>query len=301
MKAHALACALITAASYAQNLSATENGDTTWPLGVQTVVPALMPPPGVTEFYSYTVYYRADSFKGNNGRSTVPGFKLENYVQALRLVHTWDYKTDSGIQFTSGIIGTGSHLKLQAGGVTDEKTGMRQAYVTPLNILYSPTPQLHLLGGIGVFMPLGGYDRKEFANTTPNYTSYVSEFALTWFPHPDWEISLAPTFSFNQRNKDTNYKSGDVFNADYLVGYRFASMPKLQVGIAGHYTKQFSDDNIGGNTLPNGNRLEKFAIGPQLFYSFDQATGVVLKWLHESNVRNGPMGDSIWLEAALPL
>lgn len=108
-------------------------------------------------------------------------------------------------------------------------------------------------------------------------------------------------FSFNQRNNDTGYRSGNIFNTDYLMGYRLPFMPKLQVGIAGHYTKQFSDDDISGDSLPNGNRLDKFAIGPQLFYSFDQATGMVLKWLHETNVKNGPMGDSIWIEAALPL
>ncbi|ANI53795.1 hypothetical protein PDR5_20650 [Pseudomonas sp. DR 5-09] len=42
-------------------------------------------------------------------------------------------------------------------------------------------------------------------------------------------------------------------------------------------------------------------MGPQLFYSFNQNTGVVLKWLHETNVKNGPQGDSVWLEAAFPL
>jgi len=301
MKAHVCSCLLIAAASYMEVGFATENGDTTWPLGVQTVVPALMPPPGVTEFYSYTVYYHADSFKDNSGKSVVPNFKLDNFVQALRLVHTWDYQTDSGVQFTSGLIASGGHIKVKAGGQSDEKTGMRQAYITPLNVLYSPTPELHLLGGLSVFAPLGGYDKNDLANTTPNYLTYISEFALTWFPHPNWEVSLAPTYSFNQRNKDTDYRSGEVFNVDYMVGYRFESMPKLQLGIAGYYTKQTTDDDISGDRLPGGNRLKKFAVGPQLFYSFDQATGIVLKWLHETNVKNGPMGDSVWLEAAFPL
>lgn len=300
MKSYVFAC-LLLAVVYGSDVGATENGDTTWPLGVQTAVPALMPPPGGTEFYSYTVYYHANSYRDNSGRSSIPGFKLGNFVQALRLVHTWDYQTENGLRFTSGLIGTGGHIKVEAGGQSDEKSGMRQAYITPLNVLYSPTPQLHLLAGVSLFTPLGGYDKNDLANTTPNYQTYISEFALTWFPHPDWEVSLAPTYSFNQRNKDTDYRSGDVFNVDYLVGYRLPSMPKLQVGIAGYYTKQFTDDDINGGNLPGGNRLEKFAVGPQLFYSFDQATGVVLKWLHETNVKNGPMGDSVWLEAAFPL
>ncbi|PHN17278.1 hypothetical protein AO242_21085 [Pseudomonas sp. ICMP 561] len=261
-----------------------------------------MPPPGGTEFYSYTVYYAAHSFRDNSGRSAIPGFKLGNFVQALRLVHTWDYTTESGLSFTSGIIGTGGHTKVEAGGDSDERTGMRQTYITPLNILYSPTPTLHLLGGVSVFKPLGGYDRNDLANTTPNYTTYISEFALTWFPRPEWEVSLAPTFSFNERNRDTDYRSGGVFNVDYLLGYRLPSLPELQVGVAGYYTKQFSDDDsVRGANVPSGNLLQKLAIGPQLFYSFSPSTGVVLKWLHETNVKNGPMGDSVWLEAAFPL
>ena len=301
MKAYACLCVSV-AATCAVNLAmATERGDTTWPLGVQTVVPALMPSPGDTEFYSYTVYYHAGNYKDNSGRSSVPRFNLENYIQAIRLVHTWDYQTESGVRFTSGIIGTGGHVNIKAGGASDSKTGMRQTYISPLNVLYSPAPNLHLLAGVSVFKPLGGYDKNDLANTTPNYTTYISEFALTWFPHPDWEVSLAPTYSFNERNKDTDYRSGNVFNVDYLLGYRFPSMPKLQFGLAGYYTKQMSDDNVSGDNLPGGNRLRKVGVGPQLFYSFNQNTGVVLKWLHETNVKNGPQGDSVWLEAAFPL
>src|SRR5271166_4220251 len=64
-----LASAFLLTASAAL---ATENGTTLWPEGVQTVVPAILPPPNVTQLYSYNLYYSASSFKNGQGQSVYP-------------------------------------------------------------------------------------------------------------------------------------------------------------------------------------------------------------------------------------
>ncbi|EPN6727327.1 transporter [Pseudomonas sp. GD03817] len=279
----------------------TESGDTVWPLGVQTVLPAILPPPGETSLYSYTAYYKADSFKDNSGKSSVPGFSLENFVQAIRVVHTWDVKFDSGVTLSSGIIGSANKIKVEAFGNSDTDSGFRQLYLTPLYVGYSPSENLHLLTGFSAFVPLGNYDGNKLANSPPGYASYTQEFDLTWFPHPNWEVSIAPTFTINAKNDDTDYRSGNVFNVDYLLGYRLQSNPKVQLGLVGYYTKQVTDDRYDHGDLDDGNRLSKFAVGPQIFYAFDQKSGVVLKWMRETAVKNGPKGDSLWLEFAFPL
>ncbi|MGV8864680.1 MAG: SphA family protein [Pseudomonas sp.] len=279
---------------------ATENGNTNWPLGVQTVVPAILPAPGSTQFYSYSVFYNANSYRDNAGHSSLPGFKLDTFVQAVRVVHTWDYQPDNGIKLSSGIIGTADTLEVQAYGQKDRKTGMKQVYLSPLYLTYSPSDTLHLLTGFNVFLPVGGYDKKDLANTSSNYATYTQEFALTWFPSPSWEVSIEPTVSINQRNKDTDYRSGDVFDVDYLLGYRIPALPQLQVGLVGYYTHQFTNDTLNGADLPDA-RLEKLAYGPQLFYAFNKSSGVVVKWMHESVVKNGPKGDGLWFEATFPL
>ncbi|MBS7661062.1 transporter [Pseudomonas lalucatii] len=282
---------------------ASENGATNWPLGVNTVIPGLLPPPGATELYGYTVYYSADTLKGNDGESVPIDFDLEVFAQAFRVVHTWDIQTDAGVKFSSGAILSGGRnsLKIADFGIDEHKTGFNQLYLTPLYLTWSPTPELHLLTGFSAFIPLGDYDRNDPINTTSNYASYVQEFGLTWFPTPQWEFSVSPTLSFNAENSDTDYQSGNLFNVDYNIGYRFPAAPQWQVGLAGHYTKQFSDDQLDGHDIPGGNRLSKFAIGPQVFYSFDQATGVAFKWLHETSVKNGPKGHSLWFQFAIPL
>ncbi len=295
--ASALGCSLlVTSLCYG-----TENGDTVWPLGVQTVLPAILPPPGETSLYSYTAYYKADSFKDNSGKSTVPGFSLENFVQAIRVVHTWDVKLDSGVTLSSGIIGSANKIKVEAFGNSDTDSGFRQLYLTPLYVGYSPSENLHLLTGFSAFVPLGNYDGNKLANSPTGNASYTQEFDLTWFPHPNWEVSIAPTFTINAKNDDTDYRSGNVFNVDYLLGYRLQSNPKVQLGLVGYYTKQVTDDRYDHGDLDDGNRLSKFAVGPQIFYAFDQKSGVVLKWMRETAVKNGPKGDSVWLEFAFPL
>lgn len=300
------ACAGIVSAigtllAFSTPSSATEGGDIAWPLGVQTVIPAILPPPGGTEFYSYTAYYGADSYRDNQGKSSIPGFKLENFIQAFRVVHTWDAKFDNGITLSSGAIASASKVKVKAFGSSDSDLGLRQLYLTPLYISYSPSENLHLLTGFSAFIPLGSYDHDDLANSATGYPSYTQEFDLTWFPSKNWEVSVAPTFTVNAKNDHSDYRSGNVLNVDYLLGYRLASNPKVQLGIAGYVTQQTTDDHADNSDVIDGNRLRKFAVGPQLFYSFDQSSGVVVKWLHEASVKNGPKGDSFWVEFAFPL
>lgn len=283
------------------NCWATENGDTTWPLGVQTVVPAILPPPGGTELYSYTAYYGADTYNDNRGDSSISGFKLENFIQAIRVVHTWDMKFDSGVTLSSGVIGSANRAKIKAFGDEATDSGFRQLYITPLYVGYSPSSHLHLLTGFSAFVPLGNYDGDKLANSASANASYTQEFDLTWFPSQNWEVSIAPTFTINAKNENTDYRSGNVINVDYLLGYRLPTHPKIQLGVVGYYTQQVTDDHSDRRELGDGNRLRKVAVGPQVFYSFDQSSGVVLKWMHEASVKNGPKGDSLWVEFAFPL
>ncbi|PAU88081.1 hypothetical protein CK507_05835 [Pseudomonas sp. WN033] len=289
-------CAALAATSHA-----VENGVTNWPNGVNTVLPAMMPAPGETQFYGYTVYYTADKYKDTNGRTAPGKFNLDVYAQAFRLNHTWNYKTDSGITFTSGAILSGGRNSLDIGVMDDSRTGLNQLYLTPLYVNWSASSNLHFSTGFSGFIPLGDYKKNRLINTTSNYASYVQEFNMTWLPSQEWEVSLSPTFTFNFENSDTNYDSGDVFNIDYFTGYRPASSPHLQFGLAGHYTKQFTDDRLDGQRVGDGNRLQKFSIGPQVFYGLGPKTAVVFKYLHETRVRNGAQGHSLWFQFTMPL
>ena len=99
----------------------------------------------------------------------------------------------------------------------------------------------------------------------------------------------------------THYHSGSLIDTDFAVNYAlFANIPNLQFGFNGYYAQQLEDDTVGGVKYANGYRLQKVAVGPQVIYYFNQATAVALKWQHEVIAKNGPQGDKIWVEFAMP-
>jgi hypothetical protein len=55
---------------------ATEGGSQEWPVGVDTVDPALVPPVGGNMVLSYTAGYTASRLNGNDGKSSQPSFQI---------------------------------------------------------------------------------------------------------------------------------------------------------------------------------------------------------------------------------
>lgn len=285
--------------SIASPTLASENGGGNYGFGVQTVMAGALPPPGMTLFGGYVVYYSADSFRGDDGDALVPGFKADVHVQAMRAVHSWgSYK---GLTLSSSVILESIYAEIEAGGQHDSDFGPTLIDFEPLRIGLQ-LGNWHLQTGTYFWFPLGDYDANAIANSSYGYTTISQSIDASWLPTPQWEISLDAHVSFNFENSDTNYHSGDQYGLTYHVGYRpFVSNPKWQFGLNGFYVKQFNDDELNGMKVPGGFRLRKFAVGPQIGYWFSPAVAVMFKWQAESSVRNAPRGDSFWLQAGFPL
>lgn len=276
-----------------------ENGTGNYGVGVQTVAAGMLPPPGMTLFNGYSVYYTANSFRDDEGESMIPGFQADLHVQALRAVHTWG--TYRGITLTSSLIFESIYAKIEAFGEHDSDFGPTLVDVEPVH-LGIQLGDWYLQTGTYFWLPIGSYDRTALANSSFGYATVSQSVAATWLPTPQWEVTLDANVSFNFKNKDTNYHSGDLYGLTYSMSYRpLLSNPKWQFGVNGFYVEQFNDDAIDGNKVPTGFRLQKFAVGPQVVYWFSPAVAVVFKWQNESAVRNAPDGDSFWLQAAFPL
>lgn len=283
----------------ASNSLASENGTGNYGVGVQTVAAGLLPPPGMTMFNGYVVYYTADSFRDDKGHSLIPGFQADLHIQALRAVHTWG--TYKGVTFSTSLIFESIQIELEVAGRQDSDFGPTLIDVEPLHIGIK-LGDWYLQTGTYFWMPIGSYDRTALANSSFGYSTVSQSLAASWLPTPQWELSLDANVSFNFENQDTNYHSGDLYGLTYSLGYRpFVSNPRWQFGVNGFYVKQFTDDELDGVKVPTGFRMEKFAFGPQVVYWFSPAVAVVFKWQNESSVRNAPDGDSFWLQAAFPL
>ena len=187
-----LALSLVACAAMDREALAVENGNPQWPIGVQTIIPAILPAAGETAYFNYTLYYHADSFKGANGNDLIPGFEANVLAEAPRIVHTWEAKLGP-FNMSTGAILVGNFVKVEADPVPgvrlkDSVTGLNFLYLTPLYLTYN-TPTLHLLYGPSAIIPVGHFSEHDLANPTNNYYSFHQEFAFTYFPKKNLEIS----------------------------------------------------------------------------------------------------------------
>jgi hypothetical protein len=299
------AIAVLFALSGIDRSKAMENGATQWPSGVQTVVPAILPAPGETALYNYTLYYHATSFKDRNGKDLIPGFELSVLAEAPRIVHTW--KTKLGpFNMSSAAVLAGNYVNVEQSPagihLEDSTTDLNFVYLTPLYLTYN-TDKLHVEIGPSLFIPAGNYNARDLANPTVNYYAYQQELFVTYFPQKTLELSAATVIDVNAENPDTNYRSGAFISVDWGVNWApITSRPNLFFGLGGYYINQFTDDEINGVKVgPDGFRLKRAAIGPQLVYYFSPKAGIAAKYQREFETENGPEGDRFWIQFVTPI
>ncbi len=278
--------------------AASENGAAHYPTGTNTVVPALMPPPGESLWLNYLTYYTADRFNNSNGASSVPGYLVNAEAEAARLLHTWI--SVDGVAWTSGLVLIATDANLNVPHASGSGGGLGDLVIQPV-LLTAAFGNLHVLGGFDVSLPTGNYSKDKLVNPGLNYTTVAPQLALTWLPTKEFELSLFSIAGFNSKNQQTQYTSGDYFDIDYSIGYRpVASLRALQCSVAGYWFDQFTDDQLNDRQFLDGHRSKVFAVGPQVRYQFAKG-GIALKWLHETSAENRPEGDRFQLQFAVPL
>jgi len=280
---------------------AEENGGGLWSYGVQTILPAILPPPGVIDYYQYDLYYSASSFKNGQGKSVSPNISAEAFGHASRVVYTWPLDVN-GLHFSSDATLFADAQTLKTGPTFQQtNAGIEQFYVEPGLITYR-WGDFHFLASAGFFTPGSHYDPNRVANASSNYWGIANVFAVTWLPSPRWELSAEFNFIYNFRNPATHYLSGNMFDMDYGVTYRpFDALPDLAIGFSGFLAEQLSADQLASQYVPGGNYFRKFAIGPEIVYSLGPHAALVFKWQREIAARNTTQGDRVWFEFAFPL
>jgi hypothetical protein len=291
---------------------ATEHGLTNGPLGLPTVFAAVMPPPGATQFFNYTVFAPGYEFDDDDGHSTIHGFHSTGIGDGMRFVHTWDVDLGGfSIGSSLGLLATyiSNHASFPAPppiyqvDLHDRATGISNLAITPVYINRHFGDFTFLATG-DVFVPIGEFDKNAIANNSLNYWTVGGSGAVTWQPSPRFETSAQASVQFNFKNSDTDYRSGDVFNIDYGINWSppITPEPALWIGVGGNFAKQFTDDKVNGVAVPDGGgRLQEFSIGPQATLFLAPNVAVQAKWQHLLATKNTVEGDRFWLSFSLPL
>ncbi|CAB3771615.1 MULTISPECIES: SphA family protein [Burkholderia] len=278
---------------------ATENGQQSYPLGVNTVLDGILPYPGTTQFYNYTVFYTANRFAGSNGGSSIPGFKSNVFIDSPRVLHTWSPMLGP-FTMTSGIVVPVVHANVSVFGSSDSRWGLGDVVVHAMTLGYAdPAHYFFSAFAFDFALPSGKFSPNHVANTGINSYAFMPNISVTYFPFEKVEVSATAGYEINSPDRDTGYHSGNVAFLDWVAGYAVTS--KLQLGVQGYALKQTTDDTLNGAAYEGGFRGRVYAIGPQVRFDFAQYSGIVFKWQHEFGARNRPQGDRIWLELTFPI
>ena len=287
----------------AQPARATENGNEHYPIGLMTASGSVMPAPGTAEFYNYDAIYSADRFNDGQGNKLMPQFNLDVKVQASRLNYTWPGE-HNGFSISSSAALNAFDTSLSIDGAHGHAFQLADTDVAPIMVQWTDHKTLHITVAPNFWLPTGAYNPTRVVNAGLNYYSMDLEAGATWTPSPDVEIGIDTWTGFSlSRNSATNYRSGNTFAADFIVGWKpLKAHPQLQIGLQGDIFRQFSDDTVNGASVgSDGFRGQQMALGPQVRWNFGPGKGLLFKYQREFDVRNRPEGNKFWLEFALPI
>ena len=276
---------------------ATENGGSTWPLGLENFVAAALPPPGIYGMV-FGNYYHADRLKDGGGITIPVAFDVKAAVVAPRFVWVSGEKVLGG-QLAFHAVAPLVDLKLSVAGTSQNKSGLGDITVGPV-LGYHFSPALHSVVALDFTMPTGGFGKTELANIGRNYLTIRPVFAMSYIDPTGFNGDFVAVYNNNFKNKDTDYQSGDEVNVDYSLGWGLGN--GFVLGVGGHWYRQIDDDTQGGAQVgPDGNRGRSFSVGPSIKYDSGKGWFVTAKWQQESGVRNKAAGNAVWIKAVFPL
>lgn len=287
-----LACLLLASAA----AGAAEGGGTVYPNGADNFGAGALPPPG-TYGMLFGTRYSADRVNDSSGNNlNVPGFKVTANVIAPRFIWVPGTKVLGGDLALHAIVPL-VDLKVSVAGASQHKSGIGDITFGP-GIGYHHSPKLHSLLGVDFYVPTGSYDRAAMANIGRNYWAIEPLYILSYIDPTGFNGDIKAGYIVNQRNKDTDYKSGHEFHFDYALGWGLGN--GWTAGVGGYYYKQTKADTAGGVRLANS-KGETFAIGPSVKYDSGKGWFATLKWQKETRSENRAQGNALWLKAVFPL
>ena len=163
-------------------------------------------------------------------------------------------------------------------------------------------------------VPTGDYNPTQRANSGfGNFYTFRPSVQYA-FVGDGWDLGARVVLSFNTRNKDNGYRSGNILNIDYQA-MKFVS-EDIRVGLQGYVVDQFTRDEqdlTGYSTaqkaslansadLSTGNKMRVYAAGPAVAWLANGGEFLLEgKFLKEFGAKNRTEGQAFWLTLSKPL
>lgn len=206
-----------------------------------------------------------------------------------------------------------SAVQSQIAGRSSSDYGIGDLEVSPIWHLEIGDHQ-HMTVAPTLVIPTGDYDPAQRANAGfGNFYTFRPSVQYAYVGD-GWDVGARLLFSFNTRNKDNGYRSGNVVNVDYQV-MKFVS-EDVRVGLQGYVVEQFTDDSqdltgfslaqravlTNSADLTTGNKMRVYAAGPAVGWLANGGEFLLEgKFLKEFGAKNRTEGQAFWLTLSKPL
>ena len=288
-----LASLALLAAGSAQALEA---GSTpAYPNGGESYLMGVVPPPG---FYSliYASSYSANRLNDSQGNNlNVPGFKIRANAIAARFAWVPGVKVGSGdLVFHTIVPLLNISASTPAGSQT--RTGVGDVTVGGA-VGFHDSPGFHTAVGLDWRLDTGNWSPSNIVNLGNHHKAVEPIFVFSYIDPKGWNADMRVGYSIHQKNKATDYASGDDFHVDYSVGRGLG--PTWVLGVGGYYYQQVSNDKQAGVELANS-KARAMSLGPALKYDGGNGWIFTVKWEKEFAVRDKAQGSALQVKAILP-
>ncbi|WP_172683713.1 SphA family protein [Desulfosarcina cetonica] len=270
---------------------ATENGGSAYVGGNEDFMAGALPPPGNYPIL-YNVYYTADKLMDDDGDEQPIDFDLNVYASVLRFIHVTEIKLlGADLAWHVIVPFIKQDLEIGVANFDESSSGIGDIEFSPLVLGWHFSKNMHLIGAVDVWAPVGSYDEKDPSSISRNYWTMAPILAPTYISDSGFEVSAKIQYLINFENSDTEYTSGNELVIDYLIGQHVGNW---NFGVNGLIYKQITDDDQDGDTV-DANKGQCISIGPAIQYNYKNMF-FNAKAQFDTAVRNRPEGQKYWIK-----
>ena len=286
-----LSAICILSLSIATVVGATESGGSAYPGGNEDFMLGALPPAG-SYFLSYNMNYSSNSLMDDNGNELPLGTDVDVWATVFRYVHVTEKKLlGADVVWHAVVPFVHQSVEFDALGVDKSSSGIGDIEVGPFGLSWHFNKNFHMVSIVDVWFPTGDYDKNDASSIGRNYWTVAPIVAATYLSDIGFEVSGKFQYLFNRKNSDTEYRSGQEFICDYLVGQHIGNW---KFGVNGYYYQQITDDKQNGLTV-NNNKGRCLSVGPVIQYNYKNMFFNV-KVQFDTLVENRLEGRKIWFK-----
>jgi len=241
-------------------------------------VSAGVPPPGIYMFnqvFTYQSNYSGPGVNAALGGNNKVGVQAAVDFQGFLFVPGWTFlgaTYDAVIVQPFEMVSFGSPINAQASGV-------HNTYIVPVELSWKlGTSGFAVKTGLGIWTPDGTVQGANgLGNVGSPYWTFQPELIVSYLAN-GWNLSAAMYGEINTRNSVDDYRTGNIFHADFTAT---KTIGKWTFGPVAYYVGQVSNDSctsakcLGINpfgTLTAAQRFNVWAVGGLVEYNFGPAS-----------------------------